>query len=64
MKVFKCGSQTNLLPPQVEQKQQSLMQIRLAVVFGRGRGDALGVFLFLNWKFVLCEILHIPLVFT
>lgn len=45
-----------MLPPQVEQKQQYLMQIRLAVVFGRG--DALGVLLFLNWKFVLCKIIH------
>lgn len=35
MKVLKCGSQTNLLPPQVEQKP-SLTQIRLAVVFGGG----------------------------
>lgn len=35
MKVLKCGSQTNLLPPQVEQ-ERSLMQIRLAVVLGGG----------------------------
>lgn len=35
MKALKCGSQTNLLPPQVEQKP-SLTQIRLAVVFGGG----------------------------
>lgn len=59
MKVLKCGSQTNLLPPQVEQKQQSLMQIRLAVVFGRGECSVC-VFVF---KLEICSVQNSPYTF-